>query len=285
MYNTLIVDSSHLAYRTYFALVDAEAECHLVQGFIRSLVSIKNKYDIKTIITTWDSGHTLKSKLYPNYKQKQEIMSESQREDFFSQMNLLRDVVSLLGIKSCSKQGVEADDIIACLCIHPEIYNIDKSILILSGDHDLHPLLSLGYVDMLKPHKEEIYTADTFREEFPDLEPNQYHLIQSLAGCSGDKIPGVKGIGTKHAANLIKKYGNLENLKNTNDTGRIINLVKDSWDMVELSYQLVTFEEVDPILEIPKVNLSRAKKILYSNEMNMLLDQWSKVSNLAKLQG
>ena len=47
--------------------------------------------------------------------------------------------------------------------------------------------------------------------------PDKVIDVQSLAGDSTDNVPGVPGIGVKTAAELIKEYGNLENLlKNAN---------------------------------------------------------------------
>ena len=44
------------------------------------------------------------------------------------------------------------------------------------------------------------------------VKPDQVIDVQSLAGDSSDNIPGVPGIGIKTAAELINKYGNLDNL-------------------------------------------------------------------------
>ena len=51
-------------------------------------------------------------------------------------------------------------------------------------------------------------------EEKFGVKPEQVMDVQSLAGDSSDNIPGVPGIGIKTAAELIKKYKNLDNLLN-----------------------------------------------------------------------
>ena len=42
----------------------------------------------------------------------------------------------------------------------------------------------------------------------PDLVPD----LKGLTGDASDNIPGVKGIGGKTAAKLIRQYGSLENI-------------------------------------------------------------------------
>ena len=44
------------------------------------------------------------------------------------------------------------------------------------------------------------------------VDPSKVIDVQALAGDSSDNVPGVPGIGVKTAAELIKKYGDLENL-------------------------------------------------------------------------
>ena len=50
------------------------------------------------------------------------------------------------------------------------------------------------------------------------VSPDKIIDVQALAGDSSDNVPGVPGIGVKTAAELINRYGNLDNLlKNANE--------------------------------------------------------------------
>jgi DNA polymerase-1 len=287
-FKTLIIDSSYLAYRSYFALADAEAEQHMVQSFIRSLWTTVSRFEIQQVILAWDGGHVYKSRLYEGYRQKVDILTPSQRQDFKSQFSLLKEILSGIGLKSCMQNGVEADDVIAFLCRNKHIpteigegYEVQYPILILSSDHDLYPLLSKD-VAILKG-KGIPYTEDSFREEFSGLSPDKYHIMQSLMGCSSDKVPGVKGVGVKHAIKLISRYGSLEELRSAPRVDRIISLVQDNWESVELSYKLAIFQEVSPVLEIGVKDLPRVRRLLYKYQLYMLLDNWNNIVKLSVL--
>ena len=288
-YRTLIIDASHLAYRIYFAFPEGPIDYHMVQGFVKSLISANNRFNIEQLIVVWDRGHIFKSQLYPDYKKKVDSLTESQREDFRSQIQILEELLLDLGIRCAYKEGVEADDVIAHLCIHnyaiqqgtDKKVSILKPILILSGDHDLHPLLTED-VHLWKPQKENIYTPDSFREEF-DLEPGKYHEVQALMGCSGDKVPGVRGVGPKNALNLIRKYGSLQKIKETEETDKILQKVKDNWKDVELSYQLAAFEVNIPKIDAYDADLSRVRKTLLVKGMNLLIEYWNALKELSKL--
>ena len=64
---------------------------------------------------------------------------------------------------------------------------------------------------MFDPIKNKPIRAAEVEEKF-GVGPDKVVEVQALAGDSTDNVPGVPGIGVKTAAELIKTYGDLENL-------------------------------------------------------------------------
>lgn len=291
-YNTLLVDASYLAYRIYFALPElapGQTSVQMVYGFLTNLISTVKRFSIKEVIVVWDNGHGSKSDLYTDYKKKDDVMSHDQRADFNAQFKLLDNFLVWIGIGGCYQPGYEADDVIAHLCKYrwarkadKTYHNIKTPILIFSGDHDFQPLLS-GDVSMWKMHKGVVYTEDSFKREFPGLEPWQYQEMQILMGCSGDKIPGVRGIGPKRAAELIRKYDTVNQIKDVTDEDRLVKLVQANWSVVELSAQLIAFESVTPVIILEQPDLSRLRKHFFMLSMDALIEDWADVEGLSNL--
>ena len=71
--------------------------------------------------------------------------------------------------------------------------------------------------------------------------------VQALAGDSTDNVPGVPGIGVKTAAELIKEYGDLENLlknaKKIKQNKRRETLIENK-DKAIISKKLVTLKRM-----------------------------------------
>ena len=61
------------------------------------------------------------------------------------------------------------------------------------------------------PMKNKFITEEDVTKKF-GVRADKVIDVQALAGDSTDNVPGVPGIGVKTAAELIKEYGNLENL-------------------------------------------------------------------------
>lgn len=291
-YKTLLIDASYLAYRIFFAfpeLAPGQTSVHMVHGFLVNLTSLVKKFPVEELVVVWDSGYKVKATLYKGYKKKEDVMSHEQRTDFNSQFKLLDNFLVWLGVKCCYQQGYEADDVIAHLCQSGWVrgsngirYTAKKPILIFSGDHDLYPLLSCD-VAMWKQNKDGVYTVDDFQQDFPGLEPQQYQELQSLMGCSGDKVPGVRGIGPKRAADLIRRYGSLAGVKNSKDEDRLVRLVQENWDAVELSTRLVAFEPVEPVMIVGQPDLSKLRKHFFILSMHGLIEDWMEIEGLSKL--
>jgi len=294
IYNTLVVDASHLAYRVFFALPNLSANgdsTQLIYGFMISLLSSIEQFPFHELIIALDKGSGRKRELYSGYKVRkpeEEPLDEVLRQDFYRQFDILVDLLTALGVRQCFCKNVEADDVIAHIARQGWVgeyaqHIVERPILILSGDHDLYSLLQ-DDVAIWNPHKDDIYTIEKFRDEFQGLEPKQYTDILAFMGCSGDKVPGVRGIGPGYATKLIKDYGSVDGVKTANPSkDRIVKLAQANWADVEISWKLVTFLDIEPTLIHQDPNFSRARKILFANELMSLLESWDELENLSKL--
>lgn len=296
-YKTLLVDSAYLAYQMYFSSMAAAFDLsgtQLVYGFLSGLIDLNKTYATDALVIAWDNGHSAKDKLYEHYKEPHgSTLDEDQRKDFNEQFNLLNSLLQELGIKCCFAMDVEADDVIAHLCrggaakilnredLADSTFVVQRPVLIVSGDHDLYSLVA-DDVSMWKSRKKELYTIDRFREEF-SLEPWQYREMLALMGCNSDNVPGVKGIGPKYAKKLIERYGSVEKIKDADDSDTTAARVKKQWEALELSYRLVSFESVEPVVIMQRPDLSKVRKRLFALNMNSLITDWSDVVHLSEL--
>ncbi len=125
------------------------------------------------------------------------------------QFNWCQKWIENLGIPKVSSDTWEADDLIGTLATRhrsPEL-----SIVILSADKDLVQLIREGdlwwtFVDDNKLDYRGI--VKKYR-----VKPEQISELLALAGDKVDNIPGIPHVGLKTAANLLRKFGDLENLR------------------------------------------------------------------------
>ncbi|MEB3268410.1 MAG: DNA polymerase I, partial [Leptolyngbya sp.] len=139
-------------------------------------------------------------------------------EDFLEDVRNLQSLLTLLGFQIVTAPGFEADDVIGTLATQgkAEGYRVK----ILSGDQDLFQLVDDdGQVSVL--YLGSIFAKTNIRNasrdftsvqvlEKLDILPSQVVDYKALCGDTSDNIPGVKGIGAKTAAKLLREYGNLD---------------------------------------------------------------------------
>ena len=104
--------------------------------------------------------------------------------------------------------------------------------------------------------------------------------MQSLAGDSSDNVPGVPGIGIKTAAELINKYGTLENLLKSaheiKQNKRRETLIENK-DKALISKKLVTLDHNSPVdrelseFKLQNIDKDKLYKFLREMEFNRLL--------------
>lgn len=201
----ILIDSNHLAYYNSFrnkGFSHNGQPTNVIFGFLKSILALSKKFDSKRFVFAWDSKKSLRRIELPTYKQSHEKTKkeEAEMQSIFEQMFALRTkVLPEFGFRNIFiKPGYEADDVIAAICQD----NLDEDIAIVSSDNDLFQLLSRKHF-MYDIAKKKRYTCNDFMAEWW-IQPHQWESVKSLAGCRGDDVPGVQGVGNKTAAKYLK---------------------------------------------------------------------------------
>src|SRR6056297_1671760 len=200
----LVIDCNYLAHRARFTtgpLSYKGQPTGVIFGFLNQLFSIGKEVMPENIIFTWDSRKSKRRRILPEYKMNRKQNDEGPDQemlDAFHQFALLRkEILPGLGFKNNWMQpGYEADDLIA-VCCSPE-----RSAVIASSDHDLLQLLS-KQTCIYNLGRKEYYTKDKFVNEY-GIKPKQWIEVKKIAGCSGDNVPGVPGVGEKTAIKYLR---------------------------------------------------------------------------------
>ncbi|RQD68740.1 DNA polymerase I [Campylobacter hepaticus] len=205
-----IIDTFGFFFRLYYALknfTNSKGEASgMISGFANFIYSLKNEYQSDYIIFALDSkGKTFRNQIDPNYKQNR----TPPPPQLLEQIPICIDMIEKMGFISISKEGYEADDIIASVVKSCE--NKDIFVRIITQDKDLYQLIKDGKSSIYNPISKNNYDEAGCLEKY-GVKPSQIKDFLALCGDSSDNIPGVKGIGLKGAKNLLDEFHNIENI-------------------------------------------------------------------------
>ena len=211
----LVIDGHSMAFRAFYALpvenfVTAQGQhTNAVFGFASMLIKILEKYQPSHIAVAFDvSRHSFRTDEYPEYKGTRDATPV----EFKGQIELIRDLLAAMGIRSLSREGFEADDFLATLAHRGT--QADMRVFVVSGDRDSFQTVT-DTVTVLYPG----LTPGDLREMTPEriedkygVPPYRYPEIAALVGEASDNLPGIPGVGPKTAAQWINRFGGLDNL-------------------------------------------------------------------------
>jgi DNA polymerase-1 len=207
-----LIDGNSLAYRAFFALPDTISTSdgqptNAIFGFASMLVKILTEYGPKATIVVWDAGMSGRDVEYEPYKAERKSRPDLLRE----QWPHLEPLVEAFGYKNVSIDGFEADDVIASLAERARGEGID--VMVVTGDRDAYQLPDDGRVKVMTTSRgitdTRVYDREGVIERY-GIPPETVPDFIGLKGDTSDNIPGVPGIGDKTAAQLLQKYGTLE---------------------------------------------------------------------------
>jgi DNA polymerase-1 len=211
----LLLDGHSLAYRAFFALpvenfsTTTGQHTNAVFGFTSMLINVLRDEQPTHIAVAFDkSRQTFRLAEYAEYKAKR----NKTPEEFSSQLPLINEVLDALRIKHLSKDGYEADDIIATLAT--QALDEGYEVLILSGDRDAFQLVtdrSTVLYPMRGVSELARMTPDAVEERY-GVRPERYPELAAIVGETSDNLPGVPGVGPGFAARWLTEYDGLDNV-------------------------------------------------------------------------
>ncbi len=210
-----LIDGNSLAYRAFFALPESIATSrgqptNAIFGFASMLVKLLTEHGPKPTIVAWDAGSSGRKEVYTEYKG-----HRPSRPDLLAeQWPHLEPLVDAFGYRNVSVPGFEADDVIATLAERARTADPPVPVVIVTGDRDAFQLIDPdGVVRVMATARgiteTKMYDHEAVIERYgipPELIPDFY----GLKGDTSDNIPGVPGIGDKTAAQLLQRFGTLE---------------------------------------------------------------------------
>ena len=211
----LIIDGHSMAFRAFYALppdnfVTATGQhTNAVYGFVSMLTRLLETEQPTHIAVAFDvSRHSFRTEEYPEYKGTRDATPE----EFKGQVELIREVLDAMGIVSLSREGFEADDILATLAYRAG--HEGSTVLVVSGDRDSFQTVTDNVTVLYRgtgPGDLRRMTPQAVEDKY-GVPPHRYPEIAAIVGETSDNLPGVPGVGPKTAAQWINKFDGLDNL-------------------------------------------------------------------------
>lgn len=214
----VLIDGNAILHRAFHALPPLTSRdgqvVNAVYGFFSMLLKIIGDLKPQYLAVCFDKEKpTFRQQLYAGYQAQRPKMAN----DLVPQIGIVHDVLQKAKISIFEVDGYEADDLIGTIANQTQNSKLktqNAETIIVSGDRDMLQLVN-SHVKVLAPIKgiTEMILFDEKRvEEKYGIKPSQIIDYKALVGDASDNYPGVKGIGPKTAALLLKEHGSFENM-------------------------------------------------------------------------
>ena len=280
-----LIDGSGYIFRAYYALPPLTRKsdglptgavsgfCSMLFKLLEDAKSNQNLQKPTHFAVIFDSARkTFRNEIYSDYKANR----AEAPDDLAPQFEYIRKSVLAFNLPSVELINYEADDLIATYA--DKILKEGAKVTIVSSDKDLMQLFK-DKVRIFDPMKNRFISVEDVQKKF-GVDSTKVIDVQALAGDSSDNVPGVPGIGIKTAAELINKYGNLENLLKSaheiKQNKRRETLINNK-DKALISKKLVTLKHDAPVdreldeFKLKEIDKDKLFKFLREMEFNRLL--------------
>ena len=255
---TLLVDAPSLFYRALFSTPDSVTTpdgkpINAAHGFFRMLARLLADHDPDYIACAADESWRPRWRVelvesYKDFRAAPGSAQEAAEERLASQVPVLYGFLEMCDIAVVGHPEAEAEDVIGTLA-----ERAPGRVLIFSGDRDLFQLVQDPEIAVLFPIRGVSNVAlvdEAYVEQRYGIAGRAYRDFAVLRGDPSDGLPGVRGIGEKIAAALVKRYGSIEAILEAaegDDVSVPLAKVKREADYVRRAAQVVAIPRDLPL--------------------------------------
>ena len=211
----VLIDGHSILNRAFYGVPDltnsSGMHTNAIYGFLNILFKILDEEKPEYLVVAFDlKAPTFRHEIFKEYKGTRKPMPQ----ELHMQVPVIKELLTAMGIKIMSKEGLEADDILGTLAKNAQAKGMEVSLV--SGDRDLLQVSDERIkirIPKTKGGKTEI--EDYYPEDVKSaygVSPQEFIDVKALQGDTADNIPGVPKIGAKTATDLVSQYGSVEGI-------------------------------------------------------------------------
>ena len=213
----LLLDGSSLMFRAFFGIPVSAFTApdgqpvNAVRGFLDMLARLVSDRKPKALVVATDEDWrpAFRVNVIASYKTAR-LERGAMPPELQPQEPIIRQVLDAIGVEVIGAEGFEAEDVIASL-----LPKITGKVEIVTGDRDLFSLVCDPDVCVLYTQQGigRLLTVDEAEvERRYEIPGRSYGDFAVLRGDPSDGLPGVPGVGEKTAAQLIRRYKDLDGI-------------------------------------------------------------------------
>lgn len=211
----VLIDGHSILNRAFYGVPDltnsSGMHTNAIYGFLNIIFKILDEEKPEYLVVAFDlKAPTFRHEIFKEYKGTRKPMPQ----ELHMQVPVIKELLTAMGIKIMSKEGLEADDILGTLAKNAQAKGMEVSLV--SGDRDLlqvsdeHIKIRIPKTKGGKTEIEDYYPEDV--KSAYGVNPQEFIDVKALQGDTADNIPGVPKIGAKTATDLVSQYGSVEGI-------------------------------------------------------------------------
>jgi 5'-3' exonuclease len=224
----LLIDGSSVMFRAFFGIPVTAFKApdgqpvNAVRGFLDMLGRLVTDRKPRAIVVATDKDWrpAFRVNVLPSYKTHR-LVQGNMPPELEPQEPIIHAVLAAIGVEVMGADGFEAEDVIASL-----LPKITGTVEIVTGDRDLFALVRDPDVRVLYTQQgigRLLVVDEAEVERRYGIPGRSYGDFAVLRGDPSDGLPGVPGVGEKTAAQLVRRYKDLDGIVASGKLGDAAN--------------------------------------------------------------